>query len=100
SLRLSKAGFYQIRLANGHEDVVGVNPDRRESNLDVMPDDAIALWRGTPKPPERAASTAASAAQEIEAVSTWWYIMLLALAVAMGESWLAARYLGTRRDEA
>src|SRR4029077_1479605 len=48
ALRLTRAGFYQIRLANGREDIVGVNPDRRESNLDVLPQDVEALWRGSP----------------------------------------------------
>ena len=43
SFRLTRAGFYQIRLANGRQNVVGVNPDRRESNLDVIPDDVQAL---------------------------------------------------------
>ena len=50
SLRLTRAGFYQIRWRTDARIVVGVNPDRRESNLDVMPDDVQALWRGSPKP--------------------------------------------------
>jgi hypothetical protein len=99
SLRLTRAGFYQIRLANGREDVVGVNPDRRESSLDVVPDDILALWRGGPKSPEPAASTYGRAAQEHEPFSMWRYIMLLALMAALAESWLASRYLGTRREE-
>ena len=99
SLRLSKAGFYQVRLANGHEDLVAVNPDRRESNLDVMPADALTLWRGAPKAPDLSIATAAAGPQELEPVSIWWYIMLVALVVALGESWLAGRYLGTRREE-
>jgi hypothetical protein len=99
SLRLTRAGFYQVRLANGREDVVGVNPDRRESNLDVVPDDVLALWRGSPKPPEPAVSTDGGAAPEHEPFSVWWYIMLLVLTAALAESWLASRYLGTRREE-
>jgi hypothetical protein len=99
SLRLSKAGFYQIRLANGRETVVGVNPDRRESNLDVMPADVLALWRGKGKSSEPVVSTAGNVPQQDERVSVWWYIMLLALAAALTESWLAGRYLGTRREE-
>jgi hypothetical protein len=99
SLRLTRAGFYQIRLANGREDVVGVNPDRRESSLDVVPDDVLALWRGSPKSPEAAVSMNGRPVQEHEKVSVWWYIMMLALAAALAESWLASRYLGTRREE-
>ena len=44
--QLTSAGFYQLRLANGRQDLIGVNPDRRESDLDVIPDDVLALWRG------------------------------------------------------
>ncbi len=99
SLRLTRAGFYQARLANGREEVVGVNPDRRESNLIVMPDDVLALWRGGPKSPEPAPSRDGSVPQEREPVSVWWYIMLLVLTSALVESWLASRYLGTRREE-
>jgi hypothetical protein len=98
SVRLSKAGFYQIRLANGRQDVVGVNPDRRESNLDVVPDDVLALWRGTSKAVEPAAA-GENGPHELEPVSLWWYIMLGALLAALAESWLASRYLGTRREE-
>lgn len=99
SVRLSRSGFYQVRLANGREDVVGVNPDRRESNLDVLPDDVVALWRGNTKPSGSSASTAENAPQEDEQVPLWWFIMLFALMAALTESWLAGRYLGTRREE-
>jgi hypothetical protein len=99
ALRLTRAGFYQVRLANRREDVIGVNPDRRESSLDVVPDDVLALWRGSRKSAEPAVSTAGRTPEEREAVSLWRYIMLLALAAALAESWLASRYLGTLREE-
>ena len=46
SFQLTEAGYYQLRLANGRQDEVGVNPDPKESNLDVMSDDVLALWQG------------------------------------------------------
>src|SRR6202035_1225641 len=46
SFQLTEAGYYQIRLANGRRDEVGVNPDPKESNLDVIPGDVLALWQG------------------------------------------------------
>jgi hypothetical protein len=94
SFRLSRAGFYQLRLASGRQDVVGVNPDRRESNLAVMPDDVQALWRGGPRP-DQASLPAAQAPEREEPHSLWWYIMMLVLVAALSESWLASRYLGT-----
>ena len=88
------AGFYQLRLASGRQQVVGVNPDRRESNLAVMPDDVQALWRGNPRP-EQASFSGAQGPEREERRSLWWYIMMLVLVAALSESWLASRYLAT-----
>jgi hypothetical protein len=99
SVRLSRAGFYQVRLANGREELVGANPDRRESDLSVMPDDVLTLWRGGANASAPAVLTPAAGAKEDERVSIWWYIMLFALMAALAECWLASRYLGTRREE-
>ncbi len=38
SFQLTEAGYYQLRLANGRQDEVGVNADPKESNLDVIPE--------------------------------------------------------------
>src|ERR1700722_5885314 len=46
SFQLTQAGYYQLRLANGRQDLVGVNADPKESNLDVVPEDVLALWQG------------------------------------------------------
>ncbi len=32
-------------------------------------------------------------------LSLWWYVMLLALVVAVAETLLSSRYLGTQREE-
>ena len=47
SYQLSHAGFYEVHLANGRQDLIGVNADRRESDLTPMPEDVLALWRGS-----------------------------------------------------
>ena len=47
SFRLQRAGFYQIRFANGRDAVIGVNPDRRESDLEPMAPDVQQLWSGS-----------------------------------------------------
>jgi hypothetical protein len=99
SFRLTEAGFYQIRLANGQQDVVGVNPDRRASNLDVVPADVQALWAGSAQVPQAASAVAGPAPGEKTRFSLWWYVMVLAMAAAMAESWLASRYLGVQHSE-
>ncbi len=105
SYQLSHAGFYEVHLANGRQDLIGVNADRRESNLSPMPDDVLALWRGSatgnhPGEPAIAAPAAASVSH-VTAVprSFWWYAMLCVLAAALAESVIGGRYLATMRDE-
>ena len=106
SFQLTEAGYYQLRLANGRQDEVGVNADPRESNLDVIPDDVLALWTGN-QPQAPAAGQAAPAPSQAGSSappgktpqSIWWYIMLFVLCAAVAESVLASRYLGTLREE-
>jgi len=103
SLQLTEAGYYQLRLANGRQDEVAVNPDPKESNLDVIPEDALALWQGkggqtTQEAGAGAAAGGKSGPQKVPQ-SFWWYVMLAVLASGVAESVLASRYLGTMRDE-
>jgi hypothetical protein len=97
SFQLTEAGYYQIRLANGRQDEIGVNPDPKESNLDIIPDDVLALWRGNGG--QSAPSAQIPSAPRKTAQTLWWYIMLLMLAFALAESAVASRYLGTQREE-
>jgi len=101
SFQLTEAGYYQIRLANGRQDEVGVNPDPKESNLDVIPDDVLALWKGKGGDASETASgqKAVPAAPNKTPQTFWWYVMLLLLAAAVAESVVASRYLGTQREE-
>ena len=97
SFQLTEAGYYQIRLANGRQDEVGVNPDPKESNLYLIDDAVLALWRGNggqASPSSQIPSTAHKTAQTL-----WWYVILLVLAFSLAESALASRYLGTQREE-
>jgi hypothetical protein len=99
SFQLTEAGYYQLRLANGRQDEVGVNPDPKESNLDVIPDDMLALWRGNGGQQSQQASPSAPPAPGKIPQTVWWYVLLLAFAAAISESALASRYLGTQREE-
>jgi len=100
SFQLAQAGYYQLRLANGRQDLVGVNPDPKESNLDTISDDVLALWQGKGEALSQDASTPAAPAPPRETPqSFWWYVMLLVLASAVAESILASRYLGTQRED-
>jgi von Willebrand factor type A domain len=97
SFQLSRAGFYRIRFANGKDALIGVNPDRRESNLEPIAPDLLALWgRGS----AALARSPAYVQEKNSAHSIWWYVMLLVLVATVAESIVASRYLGTQREEA
>src|SRR5580692_2414583 len=91
SFQLTEAGYYQLRLADGRQDEVGVNPDPKESNLDVIPSDVLSLWQGKGGQSAQQASTAGAAASGPAAQgktpeSFWWYVMLVVFAAALAES--------------
>jgi hypothetical protein len=99
TFQLRRAGFYELHLASGRRDVVGVNADRRESDLDVMPDDVLSLWRGNADAGILQAAAGGHTGEPAKPYGLWWYIMLLVLAAAVAESWLAGQYLGRLREE-
>jgi hypothetical protein len=97
--QLTRAGFYELQLANGRHDVIGVNADRRESNLDVIPEDVLSLWRGNTGAGAAQAAAAGQTQEQTKPYSVWWYIMILVLAAAVAESLLANQYLGIQQQE-
>jgi hypothetical protein len=101
--QVAQAGFYELRLANGRQDVIGVNPDRRESDLDILPADVLSLWTGKASDPGGNATEVAAATSPSEDKSKpyglWWWVMLVALAAALAESWVASRYLGLKGED-
>jgi hypothetical protein len=99
SFQLTRAGFYQIRFANGKSALIGVNPDRRESNLEPIANDLLKLW-GTHTTTPASSVAAVTVQEKNSAHSLWWYVMLLVLVAAVAESIVASRYLGTEREEA
>jgi hypothetical protein len=98
SYPLTRGGFYDVRLANGRRDLVAVNPDRRESNLEVVPDDDLALWRGGSGEGQQAAAAIAES-EPAKPRSLWWYAMFLVLLAGVAESVVASRYLATQQKE-
>ena len=101
SFQLARAGFYQIRFANGRDALIAVNPDRRESDMDLIPEDVLKLWSGSGGVDVTATQGASATAVEEKksAYSLWWWVMLLILIAAMAESVVSSRYLGTQREE-
>ncbi len=100
TFRLKRAGFYQIRFANGRDAVIGVNPDRRESDLEPIAPDVQQLWSGSKGEASIQTANAPGDEAKYRPVSLWWYVMLLALLVALAETALASGYMGTQREDA
>ena len=101
SFQLTKEGFYEIKRANGRHEMIAANPDRRESDLEVMSDDTISLWTGGEGTAEQQAASGAGQKKNVEQqqpYSLWWYVMLLVLAAVLAESVFASRYLGIERE--
>jgi hypothetical protein len=99
SYQLTSSGFYDVRLANGRRDLVAVNPDRRESDLEIVPGDDLALWRrNTGAAPQQAAAPVAES-EPANLRSLWWYAMFLVLLAGLAESLVAGRYLSVQREE-
>jgi hypothetical protein len=98
TIRLARAGFYQIRLPNGRDTMIGVNPDSRESNLEPLPKDVQQLWSGSASGGGPQAAGTISKEANDRPVSLWWYVMLLALVTAFAEIAVAGRYMGTQRE--
>jgi hypothetical protein len=98
SLRLSEAGYYEVRRENGREELVAVNVDRRESDLDAVARENLALWEASGKggAAQNAAGAASAAAPEAEPQSFWWWIALLAALTLTAEQLFSARYLQAR----
>jgi hypothetical protein len=97
NLALDEQGFYEVRRPDGHNELVAVNADRRESDLEPIPDETLALWQNTGQGRGVDAGTAAEAAGRR---NLWWPAMVAVLLLALAESFLANRHLAFRKEDA
>lgn len=98
TLRLTHEGFYELRRSNGRHELIAVHADRRESDLDVVPKETLALWQGTGV---TGTNTSAPGTDQAEKPwSLWWYAALGLLVASIAESLFASRYLSTEQETA
>ncbi|HSP68024.1 MAG TPA: BatA domain-containing protein [Bryobacteraceae bacterium] len=94
NFQLTREGFYEVRTAGGKRSQVAAHANRLESDLAVIPQDSLDLWKATGA---SASSTGAGQGTGGEANTTPWslspIILLLLLGVALAESVIADRYL-------
>ncbi len=98
SYSAEREGFYDVRTASGRRELVAVNADRRESDLTPIPDETLALWKGTGAAPQGSQAAAGSESEPVPH-SLWKYILMALLAVSLAESWLADRFTPAAREE-
>jgi hypothetical protein len=94
--RLTREGFYEVRRGNNRNELIAVHADRRESDLDVIPQETLALWQsaGTPVGPEGTVGVSGE-----RPYSLWWYFALALLAASIAESLFASRYLASIEEK-
>ena len=97
NIQLAEQGFYEVRRPNRRNELVAVNPDRHESDFDVIPPETLALWENTGQ-----GSRAQASGQETERkpLDFWWYVMILVLTLAVAESLIGNRHLAVDKEAA
>ncbi|MGE0406687.1 MAG: BatA domain-containing protein [Candidatus Korobacteraceae bacterium] len=92
SVPVDRAGFYELRRANGRHELVAVNPDRLESNLERIPQETLDLWVRT----GQAGSVQEGQPGQEQSQNRWplwWYVLLAVAVLGVAESVIASRHL-------
>jgi hypothetical protein len=93
SFQFPSQGFFDIRRANGREELAAVNTDRRESDFAIVPAETLELWKNTGIAPGTGTKSTASAEQRDDKAELWpWVIAMLAL-LAVAESVLGNKQM-------
>jgi hypothetical protein len=94
NFELTREGFYEVRTAGGKRSLIAAHANRKESDLAVIPQETLDLWKATGSSGPVNASGQGTGG---EGNTTPWslspYILLLLLGIALAESVVADRYL-------
>ncbi len=100
SFPLTREGFFEVKTANGRHSLVAAHGDRRESDLLVLPQETLDLWKNTGS--GGSGSDPSNPGAQVEAskipVSLSPVLLLLLLGVVLAESVVANRYLRSPED--
>lgn len=92
-------GFYDIRRANGREELAAVNPDRRESDFALAPAETVQLWKNTGVAPGEGPNGTASG-EDQQKTELWWWVLAMLAILAVAESVLGNRHLTPHKETA
>ena len=96
NMPLTMAGYYDVKRPSGRHELIAVNADRRESDLEPMTADTVALWQNTAQGARNAASGGEGEAPK--PIEFWWYVLIAVLALAIAESLLGNRHLTVDKE--
>jgi len=93
-------GFFDIRRANGREELASVNADRRESDFALVPAETLVLWKNTGIAPTSGSAATSSANQRDDKAELWWWVLAMLAVLAIAESVLGNRQMSTAAEVA
>jgi Aerotolerance regulator N-terminal/von Willebrand factor type A domain len=95
---VDKEGFFELKTASGRHTLLAVHADRRESDLSVIPQETLDLWRATGSD-QSAPGASGAENRDKKPWPLWPWLLLLLLLVAMAESLVADRHLRPAADQ-
>ena len=95
SFQFPSQGFFDIRRANGREELAAVNTDRRESDFALVPQETLDLWKNTGVGQKSGPSTSASDQQRDDKAELWPWVLAMLAVLAIAESVLGNKQMTT-----
>jgi hypothetical protein len=95
---VDKEGFFELKTASGRHTLLAVHADRRESDLSVIPQETLDLWRATGSD-QNVPGASGGESKDKKPWPLWPWLLLLLLLVAMAESLVADRHLRPAADQ-
>jgi hypothetical protein len=88
-------GFFDVRRANGREELAAVNPDRRESDFAIVPTETLQLWKNTGIASKQAPGVNSATNSRDQQAELWWWVLAMLAVLAIAESVLGNRQMTT-----
>ena len=93
-------GFFDVRRANGREELAAVNSDRRESDFSVVAPDTLQLWKNTGIGPKSGSGGSGAGSTQDDKAELWWWVLAMLAVLAVAESMLGNRHLVAHKEVA